>query len=753
MKKNGTKLIIPTIFMILSLFSSIGITFAWWFVDNMLVSNVTGKTPPSYFAFGDGSEEDPYGITSPVHLYNLAWLQYLGQFNNPEEQKQYHFVVDKDIDMTGLTLPPIGTTDNPFIGSFDGRDHLISNLTVANTISEDGISKYPSGISSLTGVDIVGLFGVVGNYNNAVNYTYDNKLIDIHNLFLDKVTVSSSSTNSLLGIVAGYVEEGNMSNIDICYSKISADSNVRPLSGYETISNYSIIGAFNEELINWTDKPIDPEDEENGGWGNSVDMYTIVRRVNYMFTEGSSFTSHSSDSFTSNSDIFNTSIYAETGDVTPTYDTQEMHFDLIKGTYLPLNIDRETMLETATESTKTVNAGSYNFTSKTNSFYSQKVPEITSPSNTGFIIGGGSRNGGAKIKTETTSHRYLGASYGVTNASSNFYPDDPSLVDILTLSPTLEGGGGQSKVIVDKYNQNKNSTSLSGTRTPVAEFGFFNYDKVREDLNDLLSQENIYATRFAKATNTTYQLSTSNSVSANVSIRNEEYTNYQLLDTSIMFNVASGGYLTLIAGGLYDNKTNDYSLFNIYRINRNTSTNQITSIEKIEDIYKTSDGQILYNPNSTPNNSICIFDASWIAKVRMKNALIYMEIPLFSDTYPAEFALGGCIEPNTKEGAYLMYLDLGASGNTDDTPDDDEGSFDFESVKFVDEISTDRSHKTLASVAFKLTKEQTSTLVNIYFKRESNEVMLYFVDPETGLSVITLINEGITSRIDNTITF
>ena len=43
MKRNGTKLIIPTIFMILSLFSSIGISFAWWFVDNMLVSNVTGK--------------------------------------------------------------------------------------------------------------------------------------------------------------------------------------------------------------------------------------------------------------------------------------------------------------------------------------------------------------------------------------------------------------------------------------------------------------------------------------------------------------------------------------------------------------------------------------------------------------------------------------------------------------------------------------------------------------------------------------
>ena len=190
MGKCKSKLVISTTFMIVSLFSSIGISFAWWFTNNNIISNVTGNTPPSYFAFGDGSEESPYGITSPVHLYNLAWLQYLGTFNNPTDQKQYHFVLDKDIDMKGLTLPPIGTTDNPFIGTFDGGNHLISNLTVSNKLGEDDISKYPSGITSLTGVDIVGMFGVVGNYNDVINYQYDTSKIDISNLYLDKVFVS-----------------------------------------------------------------------------------------------------------------------------------------------------------------------------------------------------------------------------------------------------------------------------------------------------------------------------------------------------------------------------------------------------------------------------------------------------------------------------------------------------------------------------------------------------------------------------------
>jgi hypothetical protein len=45
----------------------------------------------------------PYIINAPIHLYNLAWLQYLGYFNqvdssNVYQQKTY-FVLGADVDM------------------------------------------------------------------------------------------------------------------------------------------------------------------------------------------------------------------------------------------------------------------------------------------------------------------------------------------------------------------------------------------------------------------------------------------------------------------------------------------------------------------------------------------------------------------------------------------------------------------------------------------------------------------------------
>lgn len=196
-------------------------------------------------------------------------------------------------------------------------------------------------------------------------------------------------------------------------------------------------------------------------------------------------------------------------------------------------------------------------------------------------------------------------------------------------------------------------------------------------------------------------------------------------------------------------------MFNIYKINRDWSTYEITDIIKIENIYKDTNGRFYYNQNSAPANSTMVFNAGWIGKVQIKTTLLYMEIPLFSDTYPAEFALGGCIESNApSDGAYLMYLDLGASGDTGAiTPPEQEEMQTIESVKFIDEIPEDRTHPQLISILFKLTKDQTSTLVNIYFKRESNELMLYYIDPSNGLSITTMVNLGVVAESNDSITF
>ena len=54
-----------------------------WFSNNVIAvdEDISGSTKGAYFAGGQGTENDPYQIASPVHLYNLAWLQDIGYFN------------------------------------------------------------------------------------------------------------------------------------------------------------------------------------------------------------------------------------------------------------------------------------------------------------------------------------------------------------------------------------------------------------------------------------------------------------------------------------------------------------------------------------------------------------------------------------------------------------------------------------------------------------------------------------------------
>ena len=103
------------------------ISFAWLASGKYLnfPSSFGGSATPAYFAGGDGSFEKPSRITNAVHLYNLAWLQYLGYFNRREgfnnDRDQTYFALDGNIDMRGRAIPPIGTEEYPFIGKFNGN--------------------------------------------------------------------------------------------------------------------------------------------------------------------------------------------------------------------------------------------------------------------------------------------------------------------------------------------------------------------------------------------------------------------------------------------------------------------------------------------------------------------------------------------------------------------------------------------------------------------------------------------------------
>ena len=108
-----------------------------------------GSSIGAYFGGGDGSAETPYIINTSTHLYNLAWLQYLGFFNEDkthlengepvsggdgEIDKQYYFILQNDIEMNGMYIPPIGTETHPFLGNFNGNNHVISDFTSSNIL-------------------------------------------------------------------------------------------------------------------------------------------------------------------------------------------------------------------------------------------------------------------------------------------------------------------------------------------------------------------------------------------------------------------------------------------------------------------------------------------------------------------------------------------------------------------------------------------------------------------------------------------
>ena len=146
----------------------------------------------SYFECGSGSENDPYVITRPRHLYNLSRLQGLGLFGektyfelglvglNGDQSGQPRCYLDdtsstvvpfldmSDSDYDYEPINAIGSEAMPFYGEFNGHGLEIKNLTVYADPQD------------------AGLFGYTAHGSK------------VYNLFLSNVTINA------LGYTAGY---------------------------------------------------------------------------------------------------------------------------------------------------------------------------------------------------------------------------------------------------------------------------------------------------------------------------------------------------------------------------------------------------------------------------------------------------------------------------------------------------------------------------------------------------------------------
>ena len=190
MEKRRNKRILALVLIGIGATAMIGASSFAWFNRGTDISIGTGNDIPvkagahaAYYGGGDGSQSTPYIISTRTHLYNLAWLQYIGIYNKNGIQQLY-FEVANDINMQDLTLPPIGTDQYPFLGNFNGNNKTISNLTISNAdptdpaVTDFGVAKPTDIPADATQPKIVGFFGVVGKLPNQ-NISYTSSIVSI----------------------------------------------------------------------------------------------------------------------------------------------------------------------------------------------------------------------------------------------------------------------------------------------------------------------------------------------------------------------------------------------------------------------------------------------------------------------------------------------------------------------------------------------------------------------------------------------
>lgn len=319
-----------------------------WFTHTAFVNKSEnpfgGTVEDAYYAYGDGTADNPFGITRPRHLYNLAWLQYLGFYNHADDH-QYYFELDADIDMSGYSaLPPIGTELNPFVGNFNGQGHTITNLHVSNAFGD--YSLHPAAISGFDNSTkkqphILGLFGVVGQYTGAnIQTSYSSAINELYDVGISNIAVKTEVHDSLMGLAAGYVSS-TMRNIAVQSGTINLDSTSADILAYQTtsygdftqnISDHTLVGYTTKKTsikqAKDTTYNIDIQTDQeftsnlqgdNLGFGGSIDMNSVFKRLTKLHGDGSNIAQTVNGQPNSNAVYSTTFNHHERGDDDPTY--------------------------------------------------------------------------------------------------------------------------------------------------------------------------------------------------------------------------------------------------------------------------------------------------------------------------------------------------------------------------------------------------------------------------------------------------
>lgn len=135
----------------------------------MLPSGVFPVSAAITYLTGLGTSDYPYEISSAAELQFMA--AEIAKNNKLQYRPDRYYQLKADIDLTGYTWTPIGTTDSPFTGTFIGGGYTVSGLSYSKTALEDGdttLANYGF-FGVVSSAEISGLH-VIGTVENTVQY-------------------------------------------------------------------------------------------------------------------------------------------------------------------------------------------------------------------------------------------------------------------------------------------------------------------------------------------------------------------------------------------------------------------------------------------------------------------------------------------------------------------------------------------------------------------------------------------------------
>ena len=303
------------------LLTSVSVSFAWFAKLNSAdLDENGGSVVTRYFHKGDGTAENPYEITRPVHFYNLVMLY---QANPAVKGSNFitastHFRIGtKDLDLDGKDeldefsvfayedgqatnnpsktldlasykdgLFPIGSAEKPFQATLDGENITLKNLKIVGSTSLNG--------TTYTTPDI-GLFGYVSNKGGDTEQTptIKNLYIDSMTIDLTNVDISGEHLNTLttvthdptkhtdhaayVGYIAGHIITGAQVN-DVYVNNCTVTGGNEAYSGFGFFGcvedkDGNIVTTLGQEIITQRTKG------DNAGFGGSVDMKQMHDRL------------------------------------------------------------------------------------------------------------------------------------------------------------------------------------------------------------------------------------------------------------------------------------------------------------------------------------------------------------------------------------------------------------------------------------------------------------------------------------------